>query len=53
MASPKKKKKKPSLPRKKWSRNPVQKPHSTLKGKKGYARAEDRKKLKDEADEEA
>ena len=45
--------KKPSLPRRKWTRNPVQKPHSTPKGKKGYDRKKDRKHLPDDLDEKA
>jgi hypothetical protein len=44
-------KKKPKRPRRQWSRSPVQQPHSTPKGKKGYDRAEDRKREREEADE--
>ena len=45
-------KKKPKLPRRKWTRSPVQKPHSTPKGKKGYRRDEDRKRGRREGQEE-
>ncbi len=41
--------KKVSFPRLAWSRSPVQRPHSTKKGAKGY----DRKRLKREDQEEA
>jgi hypothetical protein len=33
-----KKPKKPRIPRQSWDRNPVQRPHSTPKGGKGYDR---------------
>jgi hypothetical protein len=42
--------KKPKLPRRTWPRSPVQQPHSTTKGKKGYDRAEDRKREREEAE---
>jgi len=45
-------KKKPKLPRRKWTRSPVQKPHSTPRGKKGYRRGEDKKRVREEAEEE-
>jgi len=51
MASPRRKK--PSLPRRKWTRSPAQKPHSTPKGKKGYDRKSDRKRLRDHPDDDA
>jgi hypothetical protein len=47
----KKKKKTASLPRRKWTRSPVQKPHSTAKGKRGYRRPRERKRLRSEAEE--
>ena len=40
----KKSKKKKPFPRLAWTRSPVQRPHSTKKGRKGY----DRKRLKRE-----
>ena len=46
------KKKKPKLPRRKWTRSPVQKPHSTPKGKKGYRRTEGRKGVQEEVEDE-
>jgi len=48
MGSSRKKKKKPSPPRRKWTRSPVQKPHSTPKGKRGYDRKAERKRLRRE-----
>ncbi|MFW5871505.1 MAG: hypothetical protein ACOCUT_00210 [bacterium] len=33
--------------RKTWDRDPVQKPHSTKKGKKGYSRKESKARLKE------
>ena len=38
----KKKVSKTRFPRRKWSRSPVQKPHSTKHGKKGYDRKHDK-----------
>ena len=32
--------------RKRWKIKPVQKPHSTKKGKKGYSRKSEKKKIK-------
>ena len=43
--------KKPSLPRRKWTRRPVQKPHSTHKGKKGYTRKDAKKGLRREIED--
>ena len=40
----KKKSNKPHFPRRRWTRNPIQKPHSSKHGNKGY----DRKRDKDE-----
>jgi len=46
------KRKKPKTPRRRWPRNPVQKPHSTPKGEKGYDRARDKDRVRDELDED-
>ena len=35
---PAKKKRKLKRPRRQWTRSPVQRPHSTKRGKRGYAR---------------
>ena len=43
--------KKPPLPRRKWSRNPAQKPHSTPKGDKGYDREREKKRKREETEE--
>ena len=47
----KKAKKKPLFPRLAWTRSPVQRPHSTKKGKKGYDRRrlgrEDRREVEE------
>jgi hypothetical protein len=39
---------KPKLPRVLWTRNPVQKAHSTSKGAKGYSREAAKKELRDQ-----
>jgi hypothetical protein len=44
------KRKKLTLPRRQWTRNPVQKAHSSPKGKKGYEREEERKRIRREMD---
>ncbi len=46
--SGKKQPKKPSKPRQTWDRNPVQRPHSSPKGKKGNDRKRDKEELRRE-----
>jgi len=46
--SGKKQPKKPSKPRQTWDRNPVQRPHSTPKGEKGYDRKREKEELRRE-----
>lgn len=41
---------KPKLPRVLWTRNPVQKAHSTLKGAKGYSREAAKKEFRGETE---
>lgn len=41
----------PKFPRLAWSRSPVQKPHSTKKGARGYDRKKARKQTRREAEE--
>ena len=45
--------KKPKLPRGRWTRSPVQKAHSTAKGAKGYSRRASKKRVREEAEERA
>ncbi len=45
----KKKAKKKPFPRLEWTRSPVQRPHSTKKGKKGYDRRRLRREDRDES----
>ena len=48
----KKKTTKPHLPRRKWTRSPVQKPHSSKHGRKGYDRKRDSDDLGDDVVDE-
>ena len=48
MAKPRKK---PKLPRGKWTRSPAQKPHSTEKGAKGYSRRASKRGLREETED--
>ena len=44
-----KRKRKLKQPRRQWTRNPVERPHSTKRGERGY----DRKRARRESDEQA
>lgn len=48
----KKKSRKPHLPRRKWTRSPIQKPHSTKRGKKGYDRKQDEDELHEDVEDQ-
>ena len=47
-----KKKRKLKRPRRQWTRSPVQHPHSTKRGKRGYARKRDGGELEEEAQQD-
>ena len=49
--SGKKSPRKPRKPRLKWDRNPVQRPHSSKKGKKGYDRGQEKERFRKEIEE--
>ncbi|GEM_PF-2822213 len=42
----------PHTPRRKWTRNPVEKSHSTKHGKKGYDRKSKKDALREETEEQ-